>query len=68
MIAHSLATRKSISLFEGPYVFDNFNASYDVAPDGRFVMIQPSEDELADRPIYIVDNWFTELRRRVPSP
>ena len=68
VIAYFLETRKSISLFEGPYVRASFNASYDVAPDGRFVMIQPSEDELADRPIHIVDNWFSELRRRVPTP
>jgi Tol biopolymer transport system component len=48
-------------LFSGPY------GGYDVAPDGRFVMVQ--QDERADAgatQIALVHNWFEELKRRVP--
>ena len=43
---------------------------WDVTPDGqRFIFIKPGDDELAPRPIYIVENWFEELKRRVrPGP
>ena len=44
------------------------NTSYDAALDGGLIMIKPSEDELAERKLVIVENWFTELRRRVPTP
>ena len=44
--------------------------SYDVAPDGRFLMIQ-REDAVGanDTPasIVIVQNWFEELKRLVPT-
>jgi hypothetical protein len=42
-------------------------SSYDVARDGRFLMIQPSESEeppTAD--IVVVQNWTEELKRSVP--
>ena len=34
-------------------------ASYDVAPDGRFLMVRPD----TDRPISVILNWSTLLRR-----
>jgi serine/threonine-protein kinase len=55
-------------LFEGRYVTDVASAerSYDVTPDGqRFVMIMPSEQELAATQINVVLNWFEDLKRRV---
>ena len=44
--------------------------SYDVAPDGRFVMIEPveSNDEAATPRIVVVENWIEELKERVPMP
>jgi serine/threonine-protein kinase len=45
--------------------------TYDVSPDGRrFLMIkQPVGDQTAARPqILVVQNWFEELKRRVPVP
>jgi len=53
-----------------------WNRSARFSPDGRWVtyvsgrliMIKPSEDELAERKLVIVENWFTERRRRVPTP
>ena len=42
---------------------------YDVAPDGkRFLMIKESEsDENASIELILVQNWFEELKRLVPT-
>jgi hypothetical protein len=44
--------------------------AWDVTPDGqRFIFVKPADDELAPRPIHIVQNWFEEVKRRVrPGP
>ena len=63
-----METGREQVLFEGPYVQERYHSGYDVARDGRFLMIKLGEEELADRTIHIVDNWFAELRRRVPTP
>jgi Tol biopolymer transport system component len=60
-----------VELFTGPYYFDatSRNASYDVAPDGRFLMIQPQADagDAESRSsIVVVQNWTEELKRLVP--
>jgi hypothetical protein len=39
-------------------------SSYDVARDGRFLMIEPLDATGAS--IVVVQNWFEELKRRVP--
>ncbi|HAK56827.1 MAG TPA: hypothetical protein DCP38_15310 [Acidobacteria bacterium] len=41
---------------------------FDVAPDGRFLIVMPSEDELTPQPIRVVLNWFEELKARVSVP
>ena len=38
--------------------------SYDVHPDGRFLMI---EREVVAAQIAVVLNWFEELKQRVPT-
>jgi serine/threonine-protein kinase len=54
-------------LFEGPY--NNVpDLSYDVAPDGRFLVLQPDFDDSEVRELHVVTNWFEELKRLVPSP
>jgi serine/threonine-protein kinase len=51
-------------IFSGTYqVSDTGVAGYDVASDGRFLMIQPNTSPLAGRHIQVVLNWFSELRR-----
>ena len=54
---------------EGRYAADHIvNRNYDVTADGqRFVMVKPSEQELAATQINVVLNWFEELKRRVPG-
>ncbi len=41
-------------------------ANYDVSSDGRFLMVESEENE-GPAQLYVVLNWFEELKRRVPS-
>jgi serine/threonine-protein kinase len=46
------------------------NRPYDVAPDGRFVILRTGQDEAPGRPtsnLILVLNWFEELKRLVPN-
>jgi len=49
--------------FRGSATF--FGHSYDLAPDGRFLMIQESQESIPPA-IHVVLNWFEELKRLVP--
>ena len=51
-------------LFEGRYLTSVYH-NYDVAPDGRFLMIQEPQ-ESTPLGINVVLNWFEELKRLVP--
>ena len=53
-------------LFERRYdVEPGFHLNYDVAPDGRFVMVKGGRFDPPPQ-IRVVENWFDELRRLVP--
>jgi hypothetical protein len=54
-------------LFEGGFVpyLTNTPNTYDVAPDGRFLMIEPNAS--AATSLVLVKNWFEELKRLVPT-
>jgi len=80
MMAVSVETETSFrpgtpaALFEGPYYFGATAAGpdvYDVSSDGqRFMMIseeQISEDTGVAPDIVVVQNWFEELNRLVPT-
>jgi protease II len=41
---------------------------YDVAPDGRFLMIKPAPEENAERQLHVTVNWREQLLSRVPVP
>jgi serine/threonine-protein kinase len=50
------------TLFEGPFMTDQWHPNYDVAPDGKsLVMVRPVAQ---DRQLIIVMNWLEELRQR----
>jgi eukaryotic-like serine/threonine-protein kinase len=51
-------------LFTGPYV-NVPGPSYDVGPDGRFVLIEGPPEAPVTR-LNVVLNWFADLRRLVP--
>ena len=47
---------------------DFHHAAYDVTADGqRFVMIRASKSGTLDEELIVVDNWFEELNRVVPT-
>jgi len=54
-------------LFVGPYVWSEIVPTYDVAPDGRFLMILPEGDTQAVAPgsIVVVQNFGEEIKQRV---
>ena len=60
-------------LFTGDYDLDisaggiGGHPNYDVAEDGRFLMVK-SLIERAEPEIILVQNWFDELQRLVPTP
>jgi serine/threonine-protein kinase len=65
-------SRAPVELFQGRYYYASTAAApdvYDVHPDGqRFLMITEAEAGAAVRPdIVIVQNWFEELERLVPT-
>ena len=74
MMAVDVATQPGFSvgkpriLFQGQYVPTSATFPYyDVSRDGqRFLMIKESEDKPALTQIVVVQNWFEELKARVP--
>jgi hypothetical protein len=53
-------------LFEGRYFRSTQPPSYDVAPDGRFLMMKAVDAQLAP-PMTIVLNWTEALKARRPA-
>ena len=65
-----LAADRPVVLFEGAYEasLGGVATNYDVAPDGRFVMIRREQDSRpTEQQINVVLNWFEELTARVPT-
>jgi serine/threonine protein kinase/Tol biopolymer transport system component len=76
MMAVDITTQPSFSagkprmLFKGQYVPTVTSPPYyDVSPDGqRFLMLKPDEQtSSAPTQIVVVQNWFEELKQKVPS-
>jgi Tol biopolymer transport system component len=71
MIAGTIETKPEFRvtryevLFEAPYLFRVNRIDYDVAPDGRFLMIQDSQ-EPTPVSVNVVLNWFEQLKRLAP--
>jgi serine/threonine-protein kinase len=65
----TLTVGKPIKLFEGAYWAGLRGRTYDVSPDGqRFLMIKEAGSTADAAPqIIIVENWFEELKQRVPK-
>ena len=60
-------------VLQGNYVFDSIHPQYDVTADGRrLLMLQDAATENGGEAgppsINIVQNWFEELKERVPVP
>ena len=59
-------------LFEGQYEVSpgglQPGPGYDVSPDGkRFLMVRSETQKSASTQLQVVQNWFEELRHRVPT-
>jgi serine/threonine-protein kinase len=58
-------------LFEGQYSATEWpliDTAYDVSPDGqRFLMTKAAEQESEATQINVVQNWFEELKQKVPT-
>ena len=75
MMAVDVTTQPSFAagnprmLFQGDYVpAANPVTNYDVSPDGqRFLMLKPVEQAAAPTQIVVVQNWFEELKQKVPT-
>jgi len=66
----SFSAGKPRTLFAGPYLSapGNLLPNYDVSGDGqRFLMIKAGEEETALTQIVVVQNWFEELKQKVPA-
>ncbi len=64
----TLSAERPRLLFEGSYLrSDTGGSGYDVAGDGRFLMIQPVEPERAVTSINVVLQWFDDLKGRGPA-
>jgi eukaryotic-like serine/threonine-protein kinase len=60
--ARMITVGRPALLFEGPYL-----PAFDVAPDGRFLMVRVDEKHRTMTNINVISGWFDELRRRVPA-
>ena len=56
-------------LFRGHYQLGGQVRTYDLAPDGRFLMLERDTSSLAASAtsLHLVQNWFSELERLVPT-
>lgn len=61
----TLELGQPVRLFRDDYASAWAGAAYDVAADGRFLMVKPVP-ESAPRDIVVVLNWFEELKRKIP--
>ena len=60
-------------VFEGRYDFTGFFRLFDLSPDGmRFLVRKPAvaqtDNSVAPLDLVLVQNWFEELTRLVPTP
>ena len=66
----TVAAGKPQRLFDGEYVMPLLSRTYDISPDGRrFLMIKADKAVgSTSRPqLIVVQNWFKELKRLVPT-
>jgi dipeptidyl aminopeptidase/acylaminoacyl peptidase len=60
-------TSRALPLIRGVYLSAGAIAQYDVARDGRFLMIKPMEQAAGPSELVLVQNWFEELQRKIPA-
>jgi Tol biopolymer transport system component len=58
--------KKPRRLFAGPYRGESQEPAFDVSPDGRRFLMIKSDDAATLRQINAVQNWFAELKQKIP--
>jgi eukaryotic-like serine/threonine-protein kinase len=53
-----------VALFESNHLREALSPAYDVAADGRFLMLEPADANPAEARAVVVTNWLAELGRR----
>jgi eukaryotic-like serine/threonine-protein kinase len=53
-----------VALFESTHLRKNLSPAYDVAADGRFLMLEPADANPIEARAVVVTNWLAELGRR----
>jgi Tol biopolymer transport system component len=73
MMAVSIQTAAGLNVSEPRVLFEgrfwtsgDIGQAYAIAPDGRFLMIQETEEELSASELVVVTNWFSEIERLSP--
>ena len=68
MLFRSFSASNPTVLFEGQYLMAPASfPAYDVMPDGqRFLMLKSGEEQQTPTQINVVQNWFEELKQKVP--
>jgi Tol biopolymer transport system component len=69
MMAVTITTGPSLVAATSRVLFaaDAYEPGYDVAPEGRFIMIEDGPSETPATELAIVLNWTEELKQRVPT-
>jgi serine/threonine-protein kinase len=63
----TFSSSEPVALFEGPYGYGV--SPFDVFPDGQHLLIVKEQRDLLENvPLVVVQNWFEELKERVPIP
>ena len=68
MMVVQIKTAPTFSSSEPEELFKGQFGPGDVAPDGRFLMVQAVEPEQPATKINLILNWFEELKEKVPIP
>jgi hypothetical protein len=57
-------------LFDATAVIASGGRAYDIAPDGRFLIVRSASPEKGDASpnLVLVQHWFEELKRLEPVP
>jgi len=64
-----ISAGRPVALFEGAYHYNKMpSRTYDVAADGRFVMVKAQQDGGAPRQLHVTTGWGEELSRRTRAP
>ncbi len=66
LIAHEVNTEGDFTKGHAQTLFSTEAVQFEVIPGGRFLLSEPNPQP-AETPLYIVVNWFEELKRLVPT-